>query len=113
MDHYLYLAVLLACLMAPIILELTLRVRIFIRWRRLAATVLPITVLFSALDVIAVRAGDWTYASRWLIGIRFAGGLPIEEVLFFAVIPVCAVATLEAVRRCRPQWAIGDEDEGL
>jgi hypothetical protein len=35
--------------------------------------------------------------------------LPLEELLFFVVIPTCAILTLEAVRRRRPQWTIGDE----
>jgi hypothetical protein len=30
-------------------------------------------------------------------------------VLFFVVIPVCAILTLEAVARRRPGWPIGDE----
>jgi hypothetical protein len=29
------------------------------------------------------------------------GGLPLEEVLFFLVIPVCAVLAFEAVKRWR------------
>ncbi|MDT4949985.1 MAG: hypothetical protein QOJ37_2580, partial [Pseudonocardiales bacterium] len=35
--------------------------------------------------------------------------LPLEELLFFLVIPTCAVLTLEAVRARRPHWLIGDE----
>ena len=37
------------------------------------------------------------------------GRLPLEELLFFLVIPVCAVLTLEAVRTQRPDWLVGDE----
>jgi hypothetical protein len=33
----------------------------------------------------------------------------LEELLFFIVIPTCAVLTLEAVRVRRPHWIIGDE----
>ncbi len=36
------------------------------------------------------------------------GGLPVEEVLFFLVVPVAAVLTLEAVRTVRG-WPVGDE----
>ena len=34
---------------------------------------------------------------------------PVEELLFFLVVPTCAVLTLEAVRCRRPDWTIGDE----
>jgi hypothetical protein len=35
--------------------------------------------------------------------------LPLEEGLFFLVVPVCAILTLEAVRAVRG-WQVGDED---
>ena len=30
---------------------------------------------------------------------RLPGGIPVEEVLFFLVVPLCSVLALEAVRR--------------
>jgi len=39
------------------------------------------------------------------------GNVPIEELLFFLVIPTCAVLTLEAVRRTKPAWHVDDGDE--
>lgn len=68
----------------------------------------PGLVLGVAWDLYALHAGQWTFDRRYLIGVSIAG-LPIEEVLFFVVVPVCAVLTLEAVRRRRPGWLIGDE----
>jgi lycopene cyclase domain-containing protein len=109
MSHLLYLAVLLACLGAPLTLELALRVRIFARWRRLLLTLIPVVVVFTAGDALSVRAGLWRYSRHWISGVRLFGELPIEELLFFVVIPICAIATLEAVRRRRPSWPIGDE----
>lgn len=109
MSHYLYLAILFVCLLAPIGLELALKVRVFARWRRLSATIVPVLVIFTVWDAIAVQAGQWTYAGRWILGIRPLGRLPLEELLFFVIVPICAIATLEAVRRSRPGWTIGDE----
>ena len=37
----------------------------------------------------------------------FVGRLPLEELLFFLVVPVCGILTFEAVRRLRPGWARG------
>jgi hypothetical protein len=31
--------------------------------------------------------------------VRLPGGIPLEEVLFFLVVPLCAVLALEAVRK--------------
>jgi lycopene cyclase domain-containing protein len=104
-----YLAILAGCLLGTLPLELVLHVRVYARWRRLCLAVLPVVVLFGAWDVAAIHAGWWHYDRRYLVGVTLPGRLPLEEVLFFVVIPLCAVLTLEAVRVRRPDWSIGDE----
>jgi lycopene cyclase domain-containing protein len=107
--HLVYLAVLAACVLGTLPLEFLLGTRVYARWRRLALSVLPVTVLFAGWDVWAIHARLWWYDARYLVGLTLPGRLPVEELLFFLVIPTCAVLTLEAVRARRPDWLIGDE----
>ncbi len=102
-----YLLVLLACLLGTLPLELVLGVRVYRQARRLVLTLLPVLAVFLTWDVLAVGAGQWRFDDDQLLGLRL-GRLPVEEVLFFVVIPVCAVLTLEAVRTVRG-WSLGDE----
>jgi lycopene cyclase domain-containing protein len=104
-----YLLVLAACLIGTAPLELVLRVGVYRRWARLAAAVLPVAAVFTVWDVLMIRAGAWSYDGAYLVGVTLPGRLPLEELLFFLVIPVCAVLTLEAVRTRRPDWLVGDE----
>lgn len=109
MSHLTYLALLVACLLGTAPLELVLHTHVYARWRRLALALLPTLVVFTAWDVYAISRHQWRYERRWITGVILPGRLPLEELLFFLVIPTCAVLTLEAVRRRRPQWTIGDE----
>ncbi|WP_045875537.1 lycopene cyclase domain-containing protein [Pseudofrankia sp. DC12] len=109
MRHLSYLAVLAACLLGTAPLEILLRTRVYARWRRLVAALVPVLVVFTGWDLYAVARHQWTFDPRSVTGIRLPGGLPIEEVLFFVAVPVCAVLTLEAVRARRPGWLVGDE----
>lgn len=109
MSHALYLLVLGGCLLATLPLELLLGTAVYARRRRLALTLLPVLVVFVAWDIAAIAAHQWHYARRWTTGVVLPGRLPLEELLFFVVVPVCAILTLEAVRRRRPGWRIGDE----
>lgn len=104
-----YLVVLAACLLGTLPLELILRVGVYRRWRRLLRAVLPMALVFVVWDVLAIRAGHWRYDLGQMTGVVLPGSLPLEELLFFLVIPVCCVLTLEAVRRRRPHWVVGDE----
>jgi lycopene cyclase domain-containing protein len=108
MRHLTYLAVLAACLIGTAPLEFVLRTRVYRRWRRLLTAIAPGLILGVCWDVYAVRRRQWSFDWRYVTGIKVSR-LPVEEVLFFVVIPVCAVLTLEAVRRRRPGWQIGDE----
>lgn len=108
MRHLTYLAVLAACLLGTAPLEVVLHTGVYARWRRVLLALLPGAVAGIVWDAYAVHAHQWTFDRRYVIGVRLAS-LPIEEWLFFLVIPVAAILTLEAVRRRRPRWRIGDE----
>src|SRR6478609_7361396 len=106
MDHYQYLLLLAGCLAVTAPLEL-LGARVYRRPARLARALLPVALVFAGWDVVAVAARVWAYNPRYVTGWRLPFGLPVEEALFFLVIPVCAVLTYECVqvltRRAGPE----------
>ena len=99
MAHLTYLALLVACLVVTAPLEVLLRVRVYARWRRVLLAMLPTFVVFVAWVLYAIDQGHWDYSDERTLGVRLPGGIPVEEVLFFVVVPVCAVLALEAVRK--------------
>lgn len=94
-----YLALLAGCVVITLPLELAFRARVYARPRRLLLTVLPVFVAFVGWDESAVWRGQWSFDRRQTIGPWLPVGLPIEELLFFVVVPVCAVLTFEVVHR--------------
>lgn len=96
MDRWHYAALLCACLLVTLPLELGLGARVYRRPVRLAVTVAPVAVVFGGWDLLAHAAGHWSFSDRHTLGVRLAG-LPVEEWLFFLVVPVCALLTYEAV----------------
>ena len=99
MGHLTYLGLLVGCLVVTAPLELVLRVRVYARWRRLLLAVLPEFVVFVVWVLYAIAQGHWDYDGDLTLGLRLPGGIPVEEVLFFLVVPLCSVLALEAVRR--------------
>ena len=65
-------------------------------WRT-ARAVLPVTAVFLIWDAIAIAANVWTYNPRYITGVHIGFGIPLEELLFFIVIPLCGLLTLNAV----------------
>ena len=104
-----YVGVLALCLAGALWLEPLLKVNVFRRWRRLVLALLPTLIVFGLWDILAIAAGHWSYDPRQLTGIVLPGGLPVEELLFFLVVPTCAILGFEAVRAVKPHWPAGDE----
>jgi lycopene beta-cyclase len=97
LDRYQYFLVLAACVLITLPLELVIGARVYRRPRRLlSALALPI-VIFVAWDVAAIERGHWWFNPRYVTGWRLPGDLPVEELAFFVVIPICALLTYEAV----------------
>jgi lycopene cyclase domain-containing protein len=108
--HLTYLLLLAVCLLATLPLELLLDARVYRRWRRSVLAIAPVALVFIVWDLLAIRARWWTFDRSYVTGIDLPGRLPIEELLFFLVVPVCALLTFEAVRRLRPSWAVSGRE---
>lgn len=98
MAHLTYLAVLAGCLGAAVWLEPALRVGVLAQWRRLLLTLVPVAAIFAIWDIAALAAGHWWLDPAQTTGILLPGRLPLEELLFFLVVPLCAILGFEAVR---------------
>ena len=97
MGKYEYLALLGACVLITLPLEFLFRARVWRRPRRALHALLPVLIVFGTWDVIAIALGHWWFNPRFVTGVTFPPGLPIEEVAFFLVIPLCGLLTYEAV----------------
>jgi lycopene cyclase domain-containing protein len=106
--RFTYVTVLAACLAGALWLEPVLRVNVLRRWRRLLLTLVPVVVVFALWDLAAIAAGHWTFDPAQTTGVLLPGRLPLDELLFFVAVPVCAVLGFEAVRAVL-RWPAGDE----
>lgn len=104
MDRYQYLIVMALCVLITLPLEFVLNARVYRRPRRLMRTMVPAFAAFVAWDVVAIRLGHWTFSPVYTTGWK-VGNIPIEELVFFIVIPLCALLSYEAVRNIlRDGW---------
>ena len=99
MGRFEYLLLMAACLACTLPLEFVYDAGVWRRPRRLAATLAVPASVFAVWDVFAIRAGLWSFDPRWVTGWELPFDLPVEEVAFFLVVPICAVLAYEAVRR--------------
>ena len=55
-------------------------------------------------DWLAIRRNHWSYSSTYTSGIELLG-IPLEELVFFVVVPTCVLLTYQAVVRLLPARA--------
>jgi lycopene cyclase domain-containing protein len=101
LGHATYLVLMAACVAVTLPLELVLRAGVYRRPRRWLAALVPVFVVFNLWDWVAIRRGHWTYSARYTTGAHLLG-LPVEELVFFLVVPTCALLTYQAVVRLFP-----------
>ncbi|MBZ5734580.1 lycopene cyclase domain-containing protein [Nocardioides sp. TRM66260-LWL] len=97
MEHGQYLWLMAGCLAITLPLELVLGARVWRRPRRLLRTVLPLVVVYGLWDAAMIARGSWSYSERYTTGVLLPLRIPLEEIVFFVVIPICGLLTLEAV----------------
>lgn len=93
-----YLMLMGGCLLVTLPLELVLGARVYRSPKRLLLAMLPMLVIFVTWDVFGILRRHWWYEPRFISGVHL-GPLPLEELLFFIVVPICGLLTYEAVGR--------------
>ena len=99
MDRYQYLLLMSACVAVTLPLELVLGARVYRRPTLLVLALVPVVVAFSVWDVVGIWRGHWSYNPLYVTGVQLPLRMPLEELVFFLVVPFCGLLTYEAVGR--------------
>lgn len=109
--HYTYFIILAASLAGPLALSFDKKVAFYTKWRYLfPAMVLP-AIFYIAWDSYFVEWDVWSFNEKYITGIKY-WDLPLEEILFFFVVPYCCVFIYECIRCYFPRirnekWSLG------
>ncbi|MSO43275.1 MAG: lycopene cyclase domain-containing protein [Candidatus Planktophila sp.] len=87
-------------------LEIVLKVGVLRRIKRAILAIAPIASLFIAWDAYAIRSGHWRFDTGQILGIYGPFCIPLEEYLFFFIVPIAAIMTIEAVRSVKKDWPV-------
>jgi lycopene beta-cyclase len=117
LDQYQYLLLMAACLVITLPLEFVLSARVYRRAAGLAFALIPVVIIFSIWDIVGILRDHWTYSPEFTTGVKLIFGMPIEELAFFIVVPMCGLLTYEAVghvlRRTRGRSRVGETGPGV
>ena len=96
--HWSYVAMLLFVIVGSWWLEFAFKLRVLRRPRILVTAIAPVSIFFLMWDAFAINQNHWTFDSQQILGIFGPLNIPLEEYLFFLIIPMAAVLTLEGVK---------------
>jgi lycopene beta-cyclase len=85
------------CLLITLPLELVFGARVYRRFKLMVLALLPVVLIFSIWDIVGIVREHWTYNPAYVTGIQLIFAMPLEELVFFLVIPICGLLTYEAV----------------
>jgi len=94
---YEYFIVLAVCLAVPLALSGSKELDFYKYPSRLLLAIGLPFILFVIWDIIVTSRGHWSFNPNYTVGFKIFN-LPVEEVLFFIVIPFCAIFTWESVK---------------
>jgi len=95
--HYTYFIILLASLVGPLALSFDKKVAFFRQWRYIFPAMILPAAFFITWDIIFTRHGVWSFNPEYVTGIYIVN-IPLEEALFFIVVPYCCVFIYECIR---------------
>jgi len=96
-----YLALMLGSFIFPFIFSFEKQISFYRKWKSLTTAILISGFFFIVWDSLFTYYGFWSFNDNFTLGLRFLG-LPLEEWLFFVVIPYCSVFIYETVKLYLP-----------
>jgi lycopene cyclase domain-containing protein len=100
-SHYTYFLILAASLAGPLILSFDKKVAFYKNWKFLFPAMLIPAFLYIAWDIYFTSKGVWSFSDQYISGIKIIN-LPLEEILFFFIVPYSCVFIYECIRAYFP-----------
>ena len=97
-----YMAMLGFVLVASWWLEFAFKLRVLRNPKRMLTTLALVSPWFVLWDAYAISLGHWFFDRNQMLGIIGPLNIPLEEYLFFILIPIAAMLTLEGVTKVWP-----------
>jgi lycopene cyclase domain-containing protein len=86
-----------ASLAGPLALSFDKKVAFYKNWKYLCRAVLLPAILYIIWDFYFTGKGVWSFNENYITGIKLYN-LPVEEVLFFFIVPYCCVFIYECIK---------------
>ena len=101
-QHYTYFLILAAAVAGPLALSFDKKVAFYKKWKYLFPAMLLPASLYIVWDIYFIHKAVWGFNEAYITGIKIIN-LPVEEVLFFFVVPYCCMFIYECVRCYLPE----------
>jgi lycopene cyclase domain-containing protein len=95
--QYTYFLILALSLAGPLFLSFDKKVAFYKKWKYVFAAMLLPAVFYIVWDIWFTKIGIWSFNEKYITGLNFFG-LPIEEILFFLVVPYCCTFIYECIK---------------
>ena len=103
---WLYFSLLLGSIAVPLSLSFDRRLQFYKRWKFVLPSLIMVALVYILFDRIFTQKGVWGFNPDYISGIHLFG-LPMEEVLFFVVIPYASIFLHDAFHEYFPQIRTG------
>ncbi|MEQ9405372.1 MAG: lycopene cyclase domain-containing protein [Cyclobacteriaceae bacterium] len=94
--EWLYFILLGGSVLFPLVWSFENRVTYYKKWKSLFPAIILTGIFFLIWDEIFTQNGYWGFNEKYITGIKI-GSLPLEEILFFIIIPFSCVFIYECV----------------
>jgi len=100
--HYTYFLILACSLAGPLALSFDRKVQFYKKWKAAFNAMLLPAVFYIFWDGIFTHLQVWFFNAQYVVPNTFVYNLPLEEVLFFFIVPYCCTFIYECIRTYYP-----------
>ncbi|WP_319589551.1 lycopene cyclase domain-containing protein [uncultured Draconibacterium sp.] len=104
----LYFILLTASGAVPLLLSFDKRLQFYKQWKYVFPSIFLVALVYILFDVNFTNRGIWGFNPEYLSG-SYLFSLPLEEILFFIVIPYASIFLHESIREYFPQLELKDK----
>ncbi len=108
----LYFWLLLGSLAVPLLLSFDKRLQFYTRWKYVLPSISIVALVYISFDIYFTHQGIWGFNERYLSGITLFN-LPLEEILFFMVVPYASIFLHESILEYFPKAHIGKRSNSI